>query len=160
MWCRGTPAGRAPATGEQTGHVDLASAAASTWSTTSLAKRSQVLYSLRQPLGVVAGVTAFNFPVMAPMWMFANAIACANSFILKPSEKDPSASLLLAELWRDAGLPAGVFTVVQSDREAVQRIVERPAIAAATASEDGRRRCSATPTCTDRTASASTPGPR
>jgi malonate-semialdehyde dehydrogenase (acetylating) / methylmalonate-semialdehyde dehydrogenase len=66
------------------------------------------VYQLRQPLGVVAGITPFNFPAMVPMWMFANAIACGNTFILKPSEKVPSASLLLAELAQKAGLPAGV----------------------------------------------------
>ena len=69
-------------------------------------------YSIRQPLGVVAGITPFNFPAMVPMWMFPIAIACGNAFILKPSEKDPSASLLLARLWEEAGLPAGVFNVV------------------------------------------------
>ena len=69
------------------------------------------VYSIRQPLGVVAGITPFNFPVMVPLWMCANAIACGNAFVLKPSEKDPSASLFLAELWKEAGLPDGVFTV-------------------------------------------------
>jgi malonate-semialdehyde dehydrogenase (acetylating) / methylmalonate-semialdehyde dehydrogenase len=77
------------------------------------------VFSIRQPLGVVAGITPFNFPAMVPMWMFANAIACGNCLILKPSEKDPSPSLRFAELWRDAGLPAGVFSVVQGDRTAV-----------------------------------------
>ncbi len=88
------------------------------------------VYSIRQPLGVVAGITPFNFPAMVPLWMFADAIACGNSFLLKPSEKDPSASLLLAEMWKEAGLPDGVFTVVQGDREAVDRILEHPGIAA------------------------------
>ena len=87
-------------------------------------------YSLRQPLGVVAGITPFNFPVMVPMWMFPIAIAAGNSFILKPSERDPSPSLLLAELWRDAGLPNGVFNVVQGDRVAVERLLEHPDVAA------------------------------
>jgi malonate-semialdehyde dehydrogenase (acetylating)/methylmalonate-semialdehyde dehydrogenase len=87
-------------------------------------------YSLRQPLGVVAGVTPFNFPVMVPMWMFPIAIAAGNSFILKPSERDPSPSLLLAELWRDAGLPNGVFNVVHGDRVAVERLLEHPDVAA------------------------------
>ena len=87
-------------------------------------------YSIRQPLGVVAGITPFNFPVMVPMWMFPVAIAAGNTFVLKPSEKDPSASNLIAELWRDAGLPAGVFTVVHGDKVAVDRILEHPAIAA------------------------------
>ncbi len=67
------------------------------------------VYQIRQPLGVVAGITPFNFPAMVPMWMFANAIACGNTFVLKPSEKDPSASLFLAELLREAGVPDGVF---------------------------------------------------
>jgi malonate-semialdehyde dehydrogenase (acetylating)/methylmalonate-semialdehyde dehydrogenase len=88
------------------------------------------VYSIRQPLGVVAGITPFNFPAMVPMWMFANAIACGNCFVLKPSEKDPSTSLLLAELWHEAGLPSGVFSVVQGDREAVDRLLEHPGITA------------------------------
>ncbi|MDQ6847716.1 MAG: CoA-acylating methylmalonate-semialdehyde dehydrogenase [Candidatus Dormibacteraeota bacterium] len=88
------------------------------------------VYSILQPLGVVAGITPFNFPAMVPMWMFSNAIACGNCFILKPSEKDPSPSLLFAELWQQAGLPAGVFSVVQGDREAVDRILEHPDITA------------------------------
>ena len=88
------------------------------------------VYSIRQPLGVVAGITPFNFPAMVPMWMFANAIACGNTFVLKPSEKDPSASLLMADLLRQAGLPDGVFNVVQGDKVAVDRILEHPDIAA------------------------------
>ena len=84
------------------------------------------VYSIRQPLGVVAGITPFNFPVMVPLWMCANAIACGNAFILKPSEKDPSASLFLAELWKEAGLPDGVFTVVHGDKEAVDAILDAP----------------------------------
>src|SRR3954471_1729332 len=87
-------------------------------------------YSLRQPLGVVAGITPFNFPVMVPMWMFPIAIAAGNSFILKPSERDPSPALLLAELWGEAGLPNGVFNVVQGDRIAVERLLEHPYVAA------------------------------
>jgi malonate-semialdehyde dehydrogenase (acetylating)/methylmalonate-semialdehyde dehydrogenase len=87
-------------------------------------------YSLRQPLGIVAGITPFNFPVMVPMWMFPIAIAAGNTFILKPSEKDPSPALRLAELWRDAGLPNGVFNVVHGDREAVERLLEHPDVAA------------------------------
>ena len=87
-------------------------------------------WSIRQPLGVMAGITPFNFPAMVPMWMFPIAIACGNAFILKPSEKDPSASLLLAHLWADAGLPAGVFNVVQGDKEAVDAILAHPGIAA------------------------------
>jgi malonate-semialdehyde dehydrogenase (acetylating)/methylmalonate-semialdehyde dehydrogenase len=88
------------------------------------------VYSIRQPLGVVAGITPFNFPVMVPVWMFANALACGNAFILKPSEKDPSASLLLAELLKAAGLPDGLFNVVQGDAEAVERILSHPDVAA------------------------------
>jgi malonate-semialdehyde dehydrogenase (acetylating) / methylmalonate-semialdehyde dehydrogenase len=84
------------------------------------------VYQIRQPIGVVAGITPFNFPVMVPMWMFANAIACGNSFILKPSEKDPSVSLYLAELLKQAGLPDGVFNVVQGDKVAVDRLLEHP----------------------------------
>jgi malonate-semialdehyde dehydrogenase (acetylating)/methylmalonate-semialdehyde dehydrogenase len=87
-------------------------------------------YSIRQPLGVVAGITPFNFPAMVPMWMFPIAIACGNAFVLKPSEKDPSASLLLAELWREAGLPDGVFGVVQGDKTAVDRLLEHPDVRA------------------------------
>ncbi|MCZ6863529.1 MAG: aldehyde dehydrogenase family protein, partial [Alphaproteobacteria bacterium] len=75
-------------------------------------------YSVRQPLGVCAGITPFNFPAMVPMWMFPVALACGNSFILKPSEKDPSTALALAELLSEAGLPDGVFNVVNGDREA------------------------------------------
>lgn len=88
------------------------------------------VYSIKQPLGVVAGITPFNFPAMVPMWMFANAIATGNCFILKPSEKDPSAALYLAELLAQAGLPPGVFTVLQGDKVAVDRILEHPDIAA------------------------------
>jgi len=88
------------------------------------------VYQIRQPLGVAAGITPFNFPAMVPMWMFGNAIACGNTFILKPSEKDPSASVYMAELWKEAGLPDGVFNVVQGDRVAVDRILEHPDIAA------------------------------
>jgi malonate-semialdehyde dehydrogenase (acetylating)/methylmalonate-semialdehyde dehydrogenase len=87
-------------------------------------------YSLRQPLGVVAGITPFNFPAMVPMWMFPLAIACGNTFVLKPSEKDPSASLLLASLWAEAGLPDGVFNVVHGDKAAVDAILGHPDIAA------------------------------
>ncbi len=79
---------------------------------------------------MVAGITPFNFPAMVPLWMCANAIACGNCFVLKPSEKDPSASLILADLWKQAGLPDGVFNVVQGDREAVERILEHPVVAA------------------------------
>jgi malonate-semialdehyde dehydrogenase (acetylating)/methylmalonate-semialdehyde dehydrogenase len=88
------------------------------------------VYSIRQPLGVVAGITPFNFPVMVPLWMCANAIACGNAFILKPSEKDPSAALLLARLWQQAGLPDGVFTVLQGDRDAVDALLTHPDVAA------------------------------
>src|SRR5215211_7915502 len=88
------------------------------------------VYSIRQPLGVVAGITPFNFPAMVPMWMFGNALACGNTFVLKPSEKDPSPSLFLAELLSQAGLPTGCFNVVQGDKVAVDRILEHPDIAA------------------------------
>ncbi|HET8599760.1 MAG TPA: CoA-acylating methylmalonate-semialdehyde dehydrogenase [Segeticoccus sp.] len=88
------------------------------------------VYSIRQPLGVVAGITPFNFPAMVPLWMCANAIACGNAFVLKPSEKDPSASLVLARLWKEAGLPDGVFTVVQGDKEAVDALLDHEDIAA------------------------------
>ncbi|GAA2639697.1 CoA-acylating methylmalonate-semialdehyde dehydrogenase [Paractinoplanes durhamensis] len=195
-----------PATGEQTGEVDLASAAevagavavareaAVAWRSASLSKRSAVLfkfrellaersgelaavitsehgkvlsdaggevarglenaefatgiphlmkgsyseqastgvdvYSIRQPLGVVAGITPFNFPAMVPLWMCTTAIAAGNAFVLKPSEKDPSAALFLAQLWKDAGLPEGVFTVINGDVEAVNAILTHPDIAA------------------------------
>ena len=84
------------------------------------------VHSLRQPLGVVAGITPFNFPAMVPLWMFPLAIACGNTFVLKPSEKDPSASLFLAELVAEAGFPDGVFNVVQGDKVAVDRILHAP----------------------------------
>jgi malonate-semialdehyde dehydrogenase (acetylating)/methylmalonate-semialdehyde dehydrogenase len=88
------------------------------------------VYQIRQPLGVVAGITPFNFPAMVPMWMFGTAIATGNTFILKPSEKDPSASTFLAGLLADAGVPEGVFNVVQGDKVAVDAILEHPDIAA------------------------------
>ncbi len=88
------------------------------------------VYQIRQPLGVVAGITPFNFPAMVPMWMFATAIACGNTFVLKPSEKDPSASIFLAELLAEAGVPDGVFNVVHGDKVAVDAILEHPDIAA------------------------------
>src|SRR5574338_594810 len=87
-------------------------------------------YSIRQRLGVVAGITPFNFPVMVPMWMYPIAIASGNTFVLKPSERDPSASVLIAEVWKEAGLPDGVFNVVHGDKVAVDRILEHPGIAA------------------------------
>jgi malonate-semialdehyde dehydrogenase (acetylating)/methylmalonate-semialdehyde dehydrogenase len=88
------------------------------------------VYSIRQPLGVVAGITPFNFPAMVPLWMLANAIACGNTFLLKPSEKDPGASVLLAELLKDAGVPDGVFNVVHGDKVAVDAILQHPDIRA------------------------------
>ena len=88
------------------------------------------VYSIRQPLGVVAGITPFNFPAMVPMWMWAPAIACGNAFVLKPSEKDPSASVWTAELLKEAGLPDGVFNVVHGDKVAVDAVLEHPDIAA------------------------------
>ncbi|HMD02471.1 MAG TPA: aldehyde dehydrogenase family protein, partial [Candidatus Baltobacteraceae bacterium] len=110
-------------------------------------------YSLRQPLGVCAGITPFNFPVMVPMWMFPVAIACGNTFVLKPSERDPSPSLRLAELLIEAGAPAGVLNVVQGDKVTVQALLEHPGVAAvsfvgstpiarsiyATAAQNGKR---------------------
>ncbi|MEO8715269.1 MAG: CoA-acylating methylmalonate-semialdehyde dehydrogenase, partial [Acetobacteraceae bacterium] len=110
-------------------------------------------WSVRQPLGVVAGITPFNFPLMVPLWMIPVALAAGNCFILKPSEKDPSASLILAELLAEAGLPDGVFSVVQGAREAVEAILAHPGISAVsfvgstpiarlihrTASEHGKR---------------------
>jgi malonate-semialdehyde dehydrogenase (acetylating)/methylmalonate-semialdehyde dehydrogenase len=87
------------------------------------------VYSIRQPLGVVAGITPFNFPAMVPMWMWAPALACGNTFVLKPSEKDPSASILTAELLKEVGIPDGVFNVVHGDKVAVDAILEHPDIA-------------------------------
>jgi malonate-semialdehyde dehydrogenase (acetylating)/methylmalonate-semialdehyde dehydrogenase len=87
-------------------------------------------YSFRQPLGVVAGITPFNFPVMVPMWMHPVAIACGNTFVLKPSERDPSASDLVAELWAEAGLPDGVFNVVHGDKVAVDALLDHPGVVA------------------------------
>ena len=87
-------------------------------------------WSIRQPLGVCAGITPFNFPAMVPMWMFPIAIACGNTFILKPSEKDPSCSIKLAELLKEAGLPDGVFNVINGDKEAVDAILTNPDIKA------------------------------
>ncbi|MVT55635.1 CoA-acylating methylmalonate-semialdehyde dehydrogenase [Bradyrhizobium yuanmingense] len=87
-------------------------------------------HSLRQPLGIVAGITPFNFPAMVPMWMFPIALACGNTFILKPSERDPSASLVLANWLEEAGLPRGVFNVVQGDKEAVDALLTHPDVAA------------------------------
>ena len=89
------------------------------------------VHTVLEPLGVVAGITPFNFPVMVPLWMLANAIACGNAFVLKPSERDPSPSLLLAELARDAGMPDGVLNVVHGDAEAVDALLAHPAVAAA-----------------------------
>ena len=87
-------------------------------------------WSMRQPVGVCAGITPFNFPAMVPMWMFPVAIACGNTFVLKPSEKDPSVPLRLAELLKEAGLPDGVFNVVNGDREAVDTLLTDPRVAA------------------------------
>jgi malonate-semialdehyde dehydrogenase (acetylating)/methylmalonate-semialdehyde dehydrogenase len=88
------------------------------------------VYSIRQPVGVVAGITPFNFPAMVPMWMFAPALACGNTFVLKPSEKDPSVSLYLAELLQEAGIPDGVFNVVHGDKVAVDALLEHPDVGA------------------------------
>ncbi|WP_306204102.1 CoA-acylating methylmalonate-semialdehyde dehydrogenase [Actinoplanes sp. RD1] len=88
------------------------------------------VYSIRQPLGVVAGITPFNFPAMVPLWMLCNALVCGNTFVLKPSEKDPSVSLVLADLLRQAGLPDGAFNVVQGDRVAVETLLDHPDVEA------------------------------
>jgi malonate-semialdehyde dehydrogenase (acetylating)/methylmalonate-semialdehyde dehydrogenase len=88
------------------------------------------VYSIRQPLGVVAGITPFNFPAMVPMWMWGPALACGNTFVLKPSEKDPSASNYVAELLKEAGVPDGVFNVIHGDKVAVDRLLEHPDVAA------------------------------
>jgi len=88
------------------------------------------VYNIRQPLGVVAGITPFNFPAMVPMWMFANALVTGNTFVLKPSEKDPSAALFIAELLKQSGLPDGCFNVVMGDRTSVDRILVHPDVAA------------------------------
>ncbi len=95
-----------------------------------MASKGVDVYSMRQPVGVAAGITPFNFPVMVPLWMCANAIACGNSFVLKPSERDPSASILLAELFAEAGLPAGVFNVVQGDGDAAAALIAHPDVSA------------------------------
>ena len=113
------------------------------------------VYSIRQPLGVVAGITPFNFPAMVPMWMFANAIACGNTFILKPSEKDPGASLYIAELLKDAGLPDGVFNVVQGDKVVVDRLLEHPDVAGRVVRRARRRSRSTSTRPAPRTGSAS-----
>jgi malonate-semialdehyde dehydrogenase (acetylating)/methylmalonate-semialdehyde dehydrogenase len=84
------------------------------------------VYSMRQPLGIVAGITPFNFPAMIPMWMFGVAIACGNAFILKPSERDPSVPVRLAELMQEAGLPDGILQVVHGDKEMVDAILDEP----------------------------------
>src|SRR5213076_1855252 len=88
------------------------------------------VYSIRQPLGVVAGITPFNFPAMVPMWMWAPALACGNTFVLKPSEKDSSASVFTAELLKEAGVPDGVFNVVHGDKVADDALLEHPDVAA------------------------------
>jgi malonate-semialdehyde dehydrogenase (acetylating)/methylmalonate-semialdehyde dehydrogenase len=88
------------------------------------------VYSIKQPLGVVAGITPFNFPAMVPMWMFANAIACGNTFILKPSEKDPSVALFLADLLKQAGVPDGVFNVINGDKVSVDALLHNPDVSA------------------------------
>ena len=97
---------------------------------TEQASRGVDVYSIRQPLGVVAGITPFNFPAMVPMWMFPNAIGCGNTFVLKPSEKDPSAPLFTMELLQEAGAPAGVVNLINGDKESVERLLEHPDVAA------------------------------
>ncbi|MEL6890513.1 MAG: CoA-acylating methylmalonate-semialdehyde dehydrogenase, partial [Actinomycetota bacterium] len=88
------------------------------------------VYSVREPLGVVAGITPFNFPAMVPMWMLPNAVACGNTFIMKPSERDPSAPRFVAELFHEAGFPDGVLNVVNGDKVAVDRLLEHPDVKA------------------------------
>ena len=97
---------------------------------TEQASKGVDVYSIRQPLGVVAGITPFNFPAMVPMWMYPNAIACGNTFVLKPSEKNPSAPLFTMELLQEAGVPAGVVNLINGDKEAVERLLEHPDVAA------------------------------
>jgi malonate-semialdehyde dehydrogenase (acetylating)/methylmalonate-semialdehyde dehydrogenase len=97
---------------------------------TEQASRGVDVYQIRQPLGVVAGITPFNFPAMVPLWMLSNAIACGNAFVLKPSEKVPSASMLIAELAQQAGVPAGVLNVVNGDNVAVDRLLQHPDVKA------------------------------
>ena len=87
-------------------------------------------HSLREPLGVCAGITPFNFPAMVPLWMYPVAIACGNTFVLKPSEKVPSTAMRLAELFKEAGLPDGVFNVVHGDKQAVDALLNHPDIRA------------------------------
>ncbi len=89
------------------------------------------VYTVRRPLGVVAGITPFNFPAMVPMWMAPNAIACGNTFVLKPSERDPSAPMFIAELFQEAGFPPGVLNLVHGDKVAVDRLLEHPDVKAA-----------------------------
>jgi malonate-semialdehyde dehydrogenase (acetylating)/methylmalonate-semialdehyde dehydrogenase len=97
---------------------------------TEQASRGVDVYQIRQPLGVVAGITPFNFPAMVPLWMLSNAIACGNAFVLKPSEKVPSASMLIAELAQQAGVPDGVLNIVNGDKIAVDRLLEHPDVKA------------------------------
>ena len=87
-------------------------------------------YAVRQPMGVVAGITPFNFPAMVPLWMYPVALACGNAFVLKPSEKDPSITVRIAELLHEAGLPAGVFNIIQGDKEAVDALLDHPKVEA------------------------------
>ena len=119
------------------------------------------VYSIRQPVGVVAGITPFNFPAMVPMWMWAPAIACGNTFVLKPSEKDPSASIFTAELLKEAGLPDGVFNVVHGDKVAVDALLEHPDVAPSASSARRRSRATSTrPARTPASACRRSAGPR
>lgn len=97
---------------------------------TQQASRGVDVYTVRHPLGVVAGITPFNFPAMVPLWMYPNAIAAGNTFVLKPSEKDPTVSMMMADMFSDAGLPDGVFNVVHGDKVAVDRLLEHPTVKA------------------------------
>ena len=111
-------------------------------------------WSVRQPLGVCAGITPFNFPAMVPMWMFPMALACGNTFVLKPSERDPSAACCIAELLIEAGLPPGVFNVVNGDKEAVDALLDHPDDRTRSASSARRRSPSTSTRPAARTASA------
>ena len=95
-----------------------------------MSARRWIPYADRQPLGVVAGITPFNFPAMVPMWMYPIAVACGNTFVLKPSERDPSAPMFVQELFCDAGFPEGVLNIVQGDKEAVDTLLTHPDVKA------------------------------
>ena len=120
------------------------------------------LYSMRQPLGVVAGITPFNFPAMIPLWKCAPAIACGNAFILKPSERDPSVPMRIAELFIKAGLPEGVLNVVNGDKEAVDTLLTDPRVKAIgfVGSSDDRANTSIRPAARTANACSASAAPR